>query len=325
MSAGRDVAKWLYRLDANYSWTSPFKQDADYAFRDSTGRVRLILERNGAITVTHGYTWNGCSPKLRVLDLLFGTPEGVVNARTGQRKTYYASLVHDALYQFLGDELPLTRAQADRCFLLLMRESSFLLAPVYWLFVRAFGWIVEWSTRAWRDWDGTKVRIGDDVEAPPPRDATSPAASRTGGMSAAVEAYAARPPALGPVRIASIDHVVLTCADVEATIAFYERVLGMQPVTFGGGRRAIGFGVQKFNLHTAGREYVPHAATPARGSADFCLLAAVPLEDVIAHLGACSVAIEEGPVMKTGATGPIRSVYFRDPDGNLVEVSVPAG
>ena len=69
-----DVAKWLYRLPANYTWTSPFRHDADYAFADSRGRVRLVLERNGAITVTRGYTWNGCSPKFRILDLLVRTP-----------------------------------------------------------------------------------------------------------------------------------------------------------------------------------------------------------------------------------------------------------
>ncbi|MBP6565269.1 MAG: DUF1353 domain-containing protein, partial [Burkholderiales bacterium] len=134
-----DVAKWLYRLSANYEWTSPFALDADYAFADSAGRVRLVLERNGAITVTRGYTWNGCSPKVSAFDLLIGTPEGVVNARTGQRKTYFASLVHDALYQFLADGLPLTRRQADLVFLQLMRESGFRLAPIYWLFVRALG------------------------------------------------------------------------------------------------------------------------------------------------------------------------------------------
>ena len=124
VSAGgpsHDVARWLYRIDA-YTWTAPFRQESDYAFFDAKGRLRLLIERNGAITVTRGYTWNGCSPKFFVLDLLFGTPEGVVDARTAQRKTYYASMVHDALYQFLADGLPLTRVQADRCFLSLMGE-----------------------------------------------------------------------------------------------------------------------------------------------------------------------------------------------------------
>ncbi|MFI4924217.1 MAG: hypothetical protein ACHQJ7_03635 [Vicinamibacteria bacterium] len=151
-----DVARWLYRIGANYTWTSPFRQQSDYAFFDAKGRLRLLIERNGAITVTRGYTWNGCSPKFFVLDLLFGTPEGVVNARTGQRKTYYASMVHDALYQFLADGLPLTRVQADHCFLFLMRESSFRLASLYWLFVRAFGGLMHFATRRYRT--GTAAR-----------------------------------------------------------------------------------------------------------------------------------------------------------------------
>jgi catechol 2,3-dioxygenase-like lactoylglutathione lyase family enzyme len=315
-----DAAKWLYRIDANYTWTSPFRQDADYAFFDAKGRLRLLLERNGAITVTRGYTWNGCSPKLRVLDLLFGTPEGVVNARTGQRKTYFASLVHDALYQFLSDDLPLTRAQADRCFLLLMRESAFLLAPVYWGFVRLFGGLVHFSTARWRDWDGRAMRLGDEIPAPPPA-----AAGATAGMSAALPLTAARAPATGAMSIASLDHMVLYCTDVDASIAFYVRTLGMDAVTFGGGRRALAFGRQKINLHQSGREFVPHAATPARGAGDFCLITTVPLDDVIARLNALGVPIVEGPVAKTGAVAPLRSVYVRDPDGNLVEISNEVG
>ena len=118
-----------------------------------------------------------------------------------------------------------------------------------------------------------------------------------------------------------IDHFVLTVKDVEATCAFYARVLGMEPVTFAGGRRGLAFGRQKINLHRAGHEYEPKARTALPGTGDFCLVTRVPLDAVIAHLAACGVAIELGPVPKTGATGPIRSVYFRDPDGNLVEVS----
>ena len=118
-----------------------------------------------------------------------------------------------------------------------------------------------------------------------------------------------------------LDHLVLTVANIDATVAFYARVLGMTAVTFAGGRRALAFGAQKINLHAAGREYVPHAATPAPGSADFCLITATPLAAAMAHVRACGVTIEEGPVMRTGASGPIESFYFRDPDGNLVEVS----
>ena len=124
-----------------------------------------------------------------------------------------------------------------------------------------------------------------------------------------------------PVTIDRLDHMVLTVADIDATCAFYGRVLGMEKVVFAGARTALAFGRQKINLHPAGNEYVPHAAHPMPGSGDLCLITETPLDDVIAHLEACGVAVEEGPVAKTGATGPITSVYFRDPDGNLVEVA----
>ena len=123
------------------------------------------------------------------------------------------------------------------------------------------------------------------------------------------------------MQIDRIDHLVLTVRDIEATCAFYSRVLGMSVVTFAGGRKALEFGAQKFNLHQSGNEFDPKAAHPTPGSIDVCLIAAVPLAEVIAHLGRCGVAIIEGPVMRTGARGPIRSVYFRDPDMNLIEVS----
>ena len=118
-----------------------------------------------------------------------------------------------------------------------------------------------------------------------------------------------------------IDHIVMTVRSIDATCTFYERALGMQRVTFAGGRYALVFGRQKINLHEAGREFEPkaHVATP--GTLDLCLITTTPLADVIEHLARCEIAIIEGPVSKTGATGPIRSVYFRDPDHNLIEVS----
>jgi catechol 2,3-dioxygenase-like lactoylglutathione lyase family enzyme len=119
-----------------------------------------------------------------------------------------------------------------------------------------------------------------------------------------------------------LDHLVLTVADIERTVAFYTGALGMTPVTFAGGRRALAFGNQKINLHQAGRELEPKAAAPTPGAADLCFITAVPLDAVVAQLTRLGISIEEGPVDKTGATGPIRSVYIRDPDQNLVEISV---
>lgn len=123
------------------------------------------------------------------------------------------------------------------------------------------------------------------------------------------------------MRIDSLDHLVLTVRDVEATCAFYRRALGMEVVTFGAGRKALAFGAQKINLHQAGREFEPKAERPTPGSGDLCFLTTVPLDEVQRHLAACGVTVTEGPVRRTGAQGPILSVYFRDPDLNLIEVS----
>jgi catechol 2,3-dioxygenase-like lactoylglutathione lyase family enzyme len=114
---------------------------------------------------------------------------------------------------------------------------------------------------------------------------------------------------------------VLTVADVEATCAFYEKVLGMTVETFGEGRRALVFGRQKINLHLAGHEFEPKAARPTPGSADLCFIAETPLEEVRRHLARCEVDVIEGPAERAGALGRMRSVYFRDPDLNLIEVS----
>ncbi len=125
------------------------------------------------------------------------------------------------------------------------------------------------------------------------------------------------------IRIESIDHLVLTVSDIDATCAFYSEVLGMQVITFGAGRKALAFGQQKINLHQAGHEFEPKAHHPTPGSADLCLISATPPTEVLAHLQTCHVPVLEGPVIRSGATGKIISVYFRDPDGNLVEVGYP--
>jgi catechol 2,3-dioxygenase-like lactoylglutathione lyase family enzyme len=124
-----------------------------------------------------------------------------------------------------------------------------------------------------------------------------------------------------------IDHIVLTTRDLEGCIRFYRDVLGMALERFAtpdGERLALKFGSQKINLHEWGKEFTPRAHVAVPGSLDLCFIAAVPLDEVIAKLRAASVPILEGPVMKTGAVSKIRSVYVRDPDLNLVEISVPA-
>jgi catechol 2,3-dioxygenase-like lactoylglutathione lyase family enzyme len=123
------------------------------------------------------------------------------------------------------------------------------------------------------------------------------------------------------IRIDRLDHLVLTVADIDVTCDFYARVLGMGVVTFGEGRRALSFGSQKINLHQAGREFEPKADRPTPGSADLCFIAETPLDRIVAHLQTEGIEIEQRPVDRTGATGAIRSVYFRDPDRNLIEIS----
>ncbi|XP_075704765.1 glyoxalase domain-containing protein 5 [Rhinoderma darwinii] len=124
-----------------------------------------------------------------------------------------------------------------------------------------------------------------------------------------------------PFSIKHLDHLVLTVQSIEETVGFYTRVLGMNVVTFKGDRKALTFGVQKINLHEAGKEFEPKAKHPKPGSADLCLITETPLSAVLQHLQICGVSLEEGPVARTGAVGEIHSVYFRDPDHNLIEVS----
>ena len=123
------------------------------------------------------------------------------------------------------------------------------------------------------------------------------------------------------MKIDGLDHLVLTVKDIEATASFYSRVLGMDVNVFGGGRKALSFGAQKINLHQHKSEFEPKAQLPTPGSADLCFITSVPIPEVISHLSSCNVDVIEGPVRRTGATGPILSVYFRDPDMNLIEVS----
>jgi len=118
-----------------------------------------------------------------------------------------------------------------------------------------------------------------------------------------------------------IDHVVLTVKSIAATTEFYADVLGVEAVVFDDGRHALQIGRQKINLHEAGHEFEPKARRPTPGSGDLCFITDEPLDDVIARLTGLGIPIEEGPVARTGAVGPLSSVYVRDPDGNLVEIA----
>lgn len=123
------------------------------------------------------------------------------------------------------------------------------------------------------------------------------------------------------MKITDIDHIVLTVADIDASVEFYTGVLGMRAVTFGANRTALEFGKHKINLHPAGKEFEPKALQPTPGSADLCLVAEIPIEEIVVRLQSLHIPIIEGPVKRTGARGPIISVYIRDPDGNLIEIA----
>jgi catechol 2,3-dioxygenase-like lactoylglutathione lyase family enzyme len=124
------------------------------------------------------------------------------------------------------------------------------------------------------------------------------------------------------MQIERIDHLVLTVKNVEISCAFYTKVLGMQEVTFQGGRKAVAFGNQKINFHELGQEFDPKAIHPSPGSADLCFITRAPMAQIIRHLDTCGVALIEGPIERTGAMGPMTSIYIRDPDQNLIEIAV---
>ena len=123
------------------------------------------------------------------------------------------------------------------------------------------------------------------------------------------------------MKIERIDHLVLTVKSIDATVDFYTSVMGMKKMVFGGGRVALSFGEQKINLHQLGSECEPKAGNVEAGSADLCFIISLPISQAIDHLAACNIPLVEGPVNRTGAIGKIVSAYFRDPDGNLIEVS----
>lgn len=123
------------------------------------------------------------------------------------------------------------------------------------------------------------------------------------------------------ITISQLDHLVLTVADIEETCTFYTTVLGMERITFAPGRNALRFGSQKINLHQRGKEIDPKAAHPTLGAADLCFITETPITVAVGWLAKWGVLVEEGPVYRTGATHKLLSIYFRDPDGNLIELS----
>lgn len=123
------------------------------------------------------------------------------------------------------------------------------------------------------------------------------------------------------MKIKSIDHIVLTVSDISQTCRFYTQILGMEEITFSNNRKALKFGSQKINLHLKGHEFDPKAKQPTPGSADICLIVETSLHEVINRMRKYGIKIEEGPVERTGAQGALISIYIRDPDGNLLELS----
>lgn len=149
---------WKYRLEENHSWDSGEEVCDDYYFFDRKRRLRLVIEKSGRITVMKGYSWNGCSPKFCFFDILFGTPDGVVYEPSGRPKAYFATMIHDVLYQFLHDCLPYSRRTVDGFFLRLLKESEFRPRWIYWIVVRGVGGISRMFTRRKRDWDGLREK-----------------------------------------------------------------------------------------------------------------------------------------------------------------------
>jgi len=161
----KNSVSWIYRLDESESWDSGVAVSRDYAFEDKKGRIRLIVEQSGRLTVTRGYSWNGCSPKVCLFDFVVGTPDGVVHAGTGRPKAYFASLFHDAMYQFLPEGLPYTRPQADEMFLRLLRESDFAPRSIYWAAVRLLGGLTLPARVRWRGYAGAERAIPSPPES----------------------------------------------------------------------------------------------------------------------------------------------------------------
>lgn len=150
---------WVFTLEEDFAWPSGLPISEDAAFEDKTGRRWLELRRDGTIRVFANYSWDGCTPKLFLFDVYVGIPDGIIDGNTRREKTYHASLIHDALYQFLDAGLPLSRADADRCFLKLMAETHFNLRYLYYGAVRLFGSWFRKLGKFVRKTEGNKVAL----------------------------------------------------------------------------------------------------------------------------------------------------------------------
>jgi hypothetical protein len=153
------AVKWIYVLENDFTWQTSRSFDTGYAFYDSKGIRRLEISSTGVIKVLKGYAWDGCTPKFKMFDLLFGTPEGIPHKKTLLPKTYFASLVHDALYQFLDAGSPFSRRQVDKIFLHILTEYSFAPRNIYYAMVRAFGGLFLGSRKLRRRYHGRSERI----------------------------------------------------------------------------------------------------------------------------------------------------------------------
>jgi hypothetical protein len=157
------AVRWIYVLDGDYVHNLrahlPAKWSEACAFVDRKGRRRLEIHANGDVRILAGYAWDGCTPKFSLFDIVFGISDGIPNEKTKKPKAYYASLLHDALYQFLDADLPLSRAQADRVFLELMTRDRFAPRLPYYAAVRAFGGLFRLFTRWKRGYAGKRIPL----------------------------------------------------------------------------------------------------------------------------------------------------------------------
>ncbi len=151
--------KWLYKLQEDFYYQSRYKFDSDYAYLDEKGVTRMEIYQDGVIRILNDYCWDGCSPKFKMLDIPFGTPDGITDPNTLRPKTYYASLVHDALCQFFLLDVGLSKREVDKVFLDLMGKSKFKPRYLYYAFVRIFGYLLLLKDKLFRRNVGTKVLL----------------------------------------------------------------------------------------------------------------------------------------------------------------------